>query len=425
MPLGVLVPSYNTKRVYATWVRQAGSEMRPGTYKVSVPVRVTNATDDVIIPAGAFVTGALNTTPGLPSLDIQAPCTNDPDNFPVGGWQLQIEVIFPDAPRELYNLDVDIDGGEINLRAVVLVQTFPVPQPMLLRGEPGGVAALDMDGDVVDAEGEKVIAGPGGGASTVEELTDASDVGKQVVQAETGGDIRSLIGAAPTTAASATAAGLVELATTGEATAGTDTVRAVTPAGLGAALTAAAPVAATTTSSGLVELATVTEATVGTDTARAVTPAGVAAVVAAAAAPASTTAVSGLVELATTAEATAGTDTTRAVTPAGLAAGLAALVAAAPGTLNTLDELAAALGDDPNFATTLASALATKAVIGLSPPVIYADSPTTCPNRSTWIAANCPSYTGPVVWNTALYLDHPGPSTALDGDELVDRIEEA
>lgn len=36
---------------------------------------------------------------------------------------------------------------------------------------------------------------------------------------------------------------------------------------------------------------------------------------------------------------------------------VAALVASAPGTLDTLDELAAALADDPNFATTMATAL--------------------------------------------------------------------
>lgn len=39
---------------------------------------------------------------------------------------------------------------------------------------------------------------------------------------------------------------------------------------------------------------------------------------------------------------------------------IAALVDAAPGTLDTLNELAAALGDDPNFATTITSALAGK-----------------------------------------------------------------
>lgn len=39
---------------------------------------------------------------------------------------------------------------------------------------------------------------------------------------------------------------------------------------------------------------------------------------------------------------------------------VSALVDSAPGTLDTLNELAAALGDDPNFATTVTNALATK-----------------------------------------------------------------
>ncbi|MGX7926455.1 hypothetical protein ACWPMX_07765 [Tsuneonella sp. HG094] len=43
-----------------------------------------------------------------------------------------------------------------------------------------------------------------------------------------------------------------------------------------------------------------------------------------------------------------------------IAAAVAALVDSSPGTLDTLNELAAALGDDPNFATTIATALAGK-----------------------------------------------------------------
>ena len=70
----------------------------------------------------------------------------------------------------------------------------------------------------------------------------------------------------------------------------------------------------------------------------------------------------GLVELATLAEVTAGTDTTRAVTPEGVKqafdAAIAAVVGGAPGALNTLDELAAALGDDASFAATVASFIA-------------------------------------------------------------------
>lgn len=43
---------------------------------------------------------------------------------------------------------------------------------------------------------------------------------------------------------------------------------------------------------------------------------------------------------------------------------VSALVDSAPETLNTLNELAAALGDDANFATTVTNSLATKASTG-------------------------------------------------------------
>lgn len=49
-----------------------------------------------------------------------------------------------------------------------------------------------------------------------------------------------------------------------------------------------------------------------------------------------------------------------------IATQLAALVASSPSTLDTLNELAAALGDDPNFATTITNALAGKAPSALS-----------------------------------------------------------
>ena len=92
--------------------------------------------------------------------------------------------------------------------------------------------------------------------------------------------------------------------------AGTSTAKFVTPAALVSRT-------ATDGRTGLVELATTTEATTGTDTTRAVTAAGVKAAITAAT-PAATASVKGLVELATNAEAQTGTDATRAVTPAGL-----------------------------------------------------------------------------------------------------------
>ena len=58
--------------------------------------------------------------------------------------------------------------------------------------------------------------------------------------------------------------------------------------------------------------------------------------------------------------ATAGTNTTQVATTAFVAAAIATLIDAAPGALDTLSELAAALGDDPNFATTITNGLAAK-----------------------------------------------------------------
>lgn len=59
--------------------------------------------------------------------------------------------------------------------------------------------------------------------------------------------------------------------------------------------------------------------------------------------------------------ASVGANTTQIATTAFVRGEVTALVAGAPSNLDTLDELAAALGDDPNFATTMTSALAAKA----------------------------------------------------------------
>lgn len=75
--------------------------------------------------------------------------------------------------------------------------------------------------------------------------------------------------------------------------------------------------------------------------------------------------VAGIVELATLAEVATGSDTARAVTAAGvrqerLALKNEILGAGVPAALDTLDELAAALGDDANFASTVTTGLANR-----------------------------------------------------------------
>ena len=62
----------------------------------------------------------------------------------------------------------------------------------------------------------------------------------------------------------------------------------------------------------------------------------------------------------TTPTARQGTNNTQIVSTAFVMAAIAALVDSSPDALNTLNELAAALGNDPNFATTMTNALAGK-----------------------------------------------------------------
>lgn len=86
---------------------------------------------------------------------------------------------------------------------------------------------------------------------------------------------------------------------------------------------------------------------------------------------------------AATARATLG-----AASPADVAAAIAALVDASPATLDTLNELAAALGDDANFAATMATALALKAPLASPAFSGVPTVPTAAPGTNTTQAAS-------------------------------------
>ena len=114
--------------------------------------------------------------------------------------------------------------------------------------------------------------------------------------------------------------------------------------------------AATTGRMGVVELATTAETLAGTDPQRAVTPATLAGALAGidVTVPDATTGRKGIVELATLAEHLgANPPANRVATAAGVRAVRDALLNSPPGALDTLNELAAALGDDPNFSATV------------------------------------------------------------------------
>lgn len=104
----------------------------------------------------------------------------------------------------------------------------------------------------------------------------------------------------------------------------------------------------------------------------------------------------GHVSLATAVEALAGFVANKAITPATLKAVLDAfrahLVGAAPELLNQIDEISAALANDPNFATTMMTLLAAKAPL-ISPDFTGPGSipllPTAAPGTNTKQGANC------------------------------------
>lgn len=155
-------PSWNLVRVFGTWRNLDGSPKK-GVYKVSIPVKITNATDNSTIPAGTFSTGILSQDAGNPSLDIMVPSTDDPD-VQQTGWQVSVEVSFADKSKsERLRIDVPYadrpvsDGGTgngVNLRGFVTPDAIPIKDVHLKVGVPGGIALLNAEGNALNADGQ-------------------------------------------------------------------------------------------------------------------------------------------------------------------------------------------------------------------------------------------------------------------------------
>lgn len=110
--------------------------------------------------------------------------------------------------------------------------------------------------------------------------------------------------------------------------------------------------------------------------------------------------------------AAAATNTTQIATTAFVRTEVSNLVASAPAALDTLDELAAALGDDPNFATTVTNSIAARAPLA-SPaltgtptaPTAAVDTNTTQLATTAYVVAQgysktaSPTFTGTAIFD--------------------------
>ena len=101
----------------------------------------------------------------------------------------------------------------------------------------------------------------------------------------------------------------------------------------------------------------------------------------------------------------------------------AELIDAAPETMNTLDELSQALGDDPNFATTVANQIGTKAAAAdlqahindKNNPHGFVESDPTVPSWAK--AASKPTYSGSEI-------SYDGSASGMDATNVQDAVDE-
>lgn len=121
--------------------------------------------------------------------------------------------------------------------------------------------------------------------------------------------------------------------------------------------------------------------------------------------------------------ATAGTNTTQIATTAFVQTAVSNLVDSAPETLNTLNELSAALGDDPNFATTIATQLGNKVDKVSGKDLSTNDYTTTEKTKLSGIATgaevNQNAFSNVVVGTTTISADSKTDSLTLAGSNVT------
>lgn len=96
---------------------------------------------------------------------------------------------------------------------------------------------------------------------------------------------------------------------------------------------------------------------------------------------------------------------------------VASLVGSAPGTLDTLNELAQALGDDPNFATTIANQLSEVRELVNNEEDFYTQptEPIEAINGDFWIDTSESTYAQKKIYESPIE-----PKNSQDGDLWID-----
>lgn len=154
--------TWNAKTVKVTYRNFITGALTPGTWTASIGTRITNTLSDgtkQVFRAGVVGTGNLNITEGSPSLQVDLPTVDDPDNMPQGGT-ITLTIAFTGGGSETYTLVPLSSWPSVTDLADILDPTIVTgAPPYVIKGVAGGVAALNNAGQVVDASGTPVTGG--------------------------------------------------------------------------------------------------------------------------------------------------------------------------------------------------------------------------------------------------------------------------
>lgn len=160
--------TWSVRRVYGTYRNRQTLAMEPGTWTTTATGRIVNTLADgkkQIFRPGQIASGNLNVTEGQPSIDLELPVTDDPDNSPSGG-AITLTITFTGtgggsevytiSPLESWPTGTVGGSGGTDLATLLDPVLTPSAPPLVSVGVAGGVARLDSAGDVVNADGDKV-----------------------------------------------------------------------------------------------------------------------------------------------------------------------------------------------------------------------------------------------------------------------------